>query len=105
MGTGRAEGHSLDGGAQGKLDWGKGEGQVQGNGILNQRTKSFLWIIWLLIGFDFVLSWLNQFLVIKLVEFCYIVISSSNHVKMEHEPNNPMYRCCQSDECWKTPFS
>ena len=54
LGTGRAEGHSLGGGAQGKLDWGKGEGQVKGNGILNQRTKSLLWIIWLLIGFDLV---------------------------------------------------
>ena len=38
---------------------GKGEGQVQGNDILNQRTKSLLWIIWVLIGFDLVLNWLN----------------------------------------------
>ena len=32
---------------------GEGEGQVQGNGILNQNTKSLLGIIWLLIG------WIN----------------------------------------------
>ena len=55
LGTGRAESHSLGGGAQGKLGW----GQVQGNGILNKRTKLLLCIIWILIGFDLILNWLN----------------------------------------------